>query len=403
MASFGDCLQERFGKSVMRGNPMSNTLLIISLSPLRRDPRVLKQINLFKDRYKVITCGYGPAPDGVAGHVQIAEELVGWPRDPKRLALRRYLDVYWSVLGVAEAYRHLRGQRFGAILANDLNTLPLALSLESEHGVHADLHEFGPKEHFDKPAWRILVAPYMRWICSTYLGQAASVTTVSDGIARQYRLDYGVDAKVVTNAAPYVSMEPRPTTDRIRLIHSAGGQRYRKIEDIIEAFRNAPRGLELDLIVMPNEPDYVAELRELAAGIPAVNFREPVPYDRLVETVAEYDVAIAYLPPTNFNLAQALPNKFFEAVQARTGLIIGPSPAMQELLERHGLGATARDFTTVALSEVLASLTPELVDGWKQNAHAAAAELSSEHQNRGWDEAIGALFCPSGTAADSAR
>jgi len=370
------------------------SLLILSLSPLRSDPRVLKQINLFRDKYRVTTCGYGDAPDGVAAHVEIDAGCIGWPRDPKRLALRRYRDVYWSVAGVAEAYRHLRWRSFDAVLANDLNTVPLALSLDSRRGVHADLHEFGPKEHFDKPAWRVLVAPYMRWLCRTYLPRAASVTTVSEGIARQYGLDYGVRAAVVTNAAPYVEKSPRPTGSTIRLIHSAAGQRYRKIEDIIEAFRGIRPGIELDLIVMPNEPGYVAELRQLAEEVPAVRFRDPVPYEQLLDTIAEYDVAIAYLPPTNFNLAQALPNKFFEAVQARTGLIIGPSPAMVELLERHGLGAVAGDFSSASLRAVLDSLTPELVDGWKQRADEAAKVLSAEYQSRGWETAIGALLAP---------
>ncbi|NKX49456.1 glycosyltransferase family 4 protein [Arthrobacter deserti] len=374
-------------------------MLILSLSPLRRDPRVLKQINLFRGRYRVITCGYGPAPDGVAEHVEIDPACIGWPRDPKRLALRRYRDVYWNVAGVAEAYRLLRSRRFGAVLANDLNTVPLALSLDSTHGVHADLHEFGPKEHFDKPAWRALVAPYMRWLCRTSLPRAASVTTVSAGIARQYGLDFGVQAAVVTNAAPYVRKQPRPTGSTIRLIHSTAGQRYRRIEDIIEAFRGIRSGIELDLIVMPNEPGYVDELRRLAGQVPAVRFRDPVPYEQLVDTVAEYDVAIAYLPPTNFNLAQALPNKFFEAVQARTGLIIGPSPAMVELVRRHGLGAVARDFSTAGLREVLDSLTPELVDGWKQHADQAAEVLSAEYQSRGWETAVAALLDP---AADRA-
>jgi hypothetical protein len=368
------------------------SLLILSLSPLRSDPRVLKQINLFRDRYRVTTCGFGPAPEGVAGHVELDRALPSWPRDPQRLLLRRYQEVYWSIAAVAEARRLLRGQTFDAVLANDANTLPLALSLDPARGVHADLHEFAPKEHFNKPAWRILVAPYVRWLCRTYLPQAASVTTVSAGIARQYGQDFGVAAGVVTNAAPYTEREPRPTQLPLRLIYSSAGQRYRKIETIIEAMRGTPEHVELDLIVMPNEPAYVAELVELGRTVPRVRFRDPVPYTQLVDTVAEYDVSISVIPPTNFNLAHALPNKFFEAVQGRTGLVIGPSPAMQELLERYDLGAVTRNFSADALREVLVSLTPGQVDQWKQHAHKAARELSSEHQNLGWERAVAALL-----------
>lgn len=367
-------------------------LLILSLSPLRSDPRVLKQINLFQDKYDVVTCGFGAAPDGVEDHVELAAGLPSWPRDPKGLLKRRYRQVYWNIAAVAEANRLLRGRRFDAVLANDANTLPLALSLDSVRGVHADLHEFAPKEHFNKPAWRLLVAPYVRWVCRTFLPQAKSVTTVSDGIARQYGHDFGVEAAVVTNAAPYADLAPKPTSRPIRLIYSSAGQRYRRIEDIISAMDGAPEGLELDLIVMPNEPAYVDELRRQAEPLANVRFRKPVLYSELVRTISDYDVSISVIPPTNFNLANALPNKFFEAVQARTALIIGPSPAMQDLLERHGLGAVTEDFSAAALRKVLLGLTPEQVDQWKKNAHHAAEELSSEYQNRGWERAIDALF-----------
>ncbi|EMY35667.1 hypothetical protein D477_003193 [Arthrobacter crystallopoietes BAB-32] len=367
-------------------------MLIVSLSPLRSDPRVLKQINLFRDKYDVVTCGFGAAPDGVSRHFEIESGLPSWPRDPKRLLQRQYRQVYWNIAAVAEAYRLLRGQRFDAVLANDANTLPLAMSLDAVHGVHADLHEFAPKEHYNKPAWRILVAPYVRWVCRTFLPQARSVTTVSDGIAEQYGRDFGVAATVVTNAAPYAEKVPRPTGRPIRLIYSSAGQRYRRIEDIISAMDAASGELELDLIVMPNEPAYVDELRRQAEPLPNVRFREPVPYDQLVDTVSEYDVSISVIPPTNFNLANALPNKFFEAVQARTAVIIGPSPAMQALVERHRLGAVTEGFSAAALRKVLQELTPEQVDGWKQNAHRAAQELSSEYQNRGWERAVDALF-----------
>ena len=199
------------------------SLLILSLSPLRSDPRVLKQISLFRDKYRVFTCGFGPAPDGVAGHFELDTALASWPRDPQRLALRRYVDVYWNIAAVAQARKLLRGQQFDAVLANDTNTVPLALGLEPRHGVHADLHEFAPKEHFNKPAWRVLVAPYVRWLCRTYLPAARSVTTVAEGIAEQYTKDFGVAASVVTNAAPYADKQPRPTGDKIRMIYSSAG------------------------------------------------------------------------------------------------------------------------------------------------------------------------------------
>jgi hypothetical protein len=111
-------------------------------------------------------------------------------------------------------------------------------------------------------------------------------------------------------------------------------------------------------------------------------------------------VSIVFLPPTNFNLANALPNKFFEAVQARLGVIVGPSPAMVSLVREYGFGTVTEDFTTDALTATLKSLTPELVSGWKQAAHEAAHALSAEQQVKLWETSI-ARISDGGVAAHS--
>lgn len=364
------------------------SLLILSFSPLRSDPRVLKQVELFKDKYRVVTCAYGAAPDGVAEHYALPEDSRGWPSDKVGLISRQYQKVYDGLPAVQAARAILPKGHFDIILANDLNTLPLALELDAKLGVHSDLHEFAPREKEDNLKWRVFIAPFMRWLCKRYLSSAASVTSVSQGIADEYLKDYGTPTGVVTNAAPYAEGTVTPVGDKVRLIHSAAGQRYRKLENFIEAMKDAPEWLTLDMIVMPNEPDYVAELKAQAASVPSIKFRDPVPYKELVATLSEYDVSVVFLPPTNFNLKNALPNKFFEAVQARIGLIVGPSPAMVGLVKEHGLGAITEDFSAESLRKTLVSLTPETISGWKRAADAAAKPLSAESQVVVWQEAI---------------
>lgn len=374
--------------------PPRPSLLILSISNITSDPRVLKQVVLFRDEYDVTTCGQGPAPDGVVAHIELPLDARGWVDDKSALLTRQYTRAYWNIQGVAAARRLLPIGAFDAIIANDLNTVPLALSLKPHKGVHADLHEFAPREREDNLQWRLFVAPFLRWLCRRFLPQVTSATTVAAGIAAEYEKDYGVHFGVVTNAAPYSERQPRPVGDPVRLFHSAAGQRQRHLENFIEVMRDAPAGVELDLIVMPNEPDYVEELKQLGADVPALHFRDPVPYAELVDVVAGYDVSLNFLPPVSFNHAHSLPNKFFEAVQARIGLIIGPSPEMVSLLDQYGLGIVADDFEVASLRKAISSITPELVASWKSAAHAAARALSAEEQNSGWSTPIEALLRP---------
>jgi glycosyltransferase involved in cell wall biosynthesis len=142
---------------------------------------------------------------------------------------------------------------------------------------------------------------------------------------------------------------------------------------------------------MPNEPAYLASLEASAAAIPSVRILPPVPFAELMDTVAAYDVALAFQRPTTFNIRYAVPNKFFEAVQARTAVVVGPAPELEAVVERHGFGVVTEDFTAEALAAALRSLTPERVAGLKQAAHAAAWELSAENCAQPWVDAVDAM------------
>ncbi|MET0304414.1 MAG: glycosyltransferase family 1 protein, partial [Microbacteriaceae bacterium] len=139
---------------------------------------------------------------------------------------------------------------------------------------------------------------------------------------------------------------------------------------------------------------YLAELRDRAAASARLTLHDPVPYARLSATLNAHDVGIHLLPPVNFNNAMALPNKLFDYVQARLGVLIGPSPAMAEYVERYGFGRVAADFTVEALAREIEALSIASVVRYKAASDAAARELSSEAQVAFWDAAISRLGQP---------
>src|SRR5699024_6195734 len=131
---------------------------------------------------------------------------------------------------------------------------------------------------------------------------------------------------------------------------------------------------------------YIDELRDLAEsqGAGAISIEDPVPFDRIVPTLASYDVGVYVCPPTNFNLRYSLPNKLFEFVQARLGVVSGPSEDMRFYVDEHGFGVVSRDFTVPAQVETLRQLTPELVDELKARADVAAPKLDSAKLSDPW-------------------
>lgn len=366
-------------------------LLIISFSTIVSDARVLKQVELFSQDYDVVTCGYGPTPAGVVEHFSIPDEHVYWKRSQFYTLVRAYSRAYWSSPAVRWAKDSLRGQSFDCILADDIDSVGLALSLNPTYGVHADLHEYSPREKEDVTRWRWFVAPYMRWQVRHFATQAKSSTTVGQHIAEEYRRCFGINPTVVTNATPYVSLSPSDVHEPLAIVHSGAARDDRFLEIMIEAVRRFPDRFTFDLYLTPNNPAYLETLRASVKDDQHINVHDAVPYRELVRTLNAYDIGLHLLPPVNFNNLWALPNKFFDFIQARLALVIGPSPEMKRLVDEYRLGLVADNFTVEALADTLSQLTPETVKAMKKNSHAAAHDLSAESTMKGWQEAIRAL------------
>lgn len=379
-----------------------STVLLLSFSPLERDPRVTRQLRLLAGRYRVITCGYGPAPEGAAEHIRIPDELKPWRASYKPTALmqelRLHRRLYFGaprITYVQEAVRELGG--VDIVLANDVFAVPLAVALAPRLGVHADLHEYSPGQGHGR-RWQRRTRPFLEWACRTYLPQVNSITTTAPGFAAEYKSVFGVDCDVVPNATRYrPNLAPTATGSTIRMVHAGAAGRPRRLEIMIDAVTqiNArePGRFELDLYLVPGDANYIEELRT-RAGDPAatgVQLRDPVAFEELVPMMHRYDAGIFICPPTTFNLLHTLPNKIFEFVQARLALVISPNPSMRPIVDEHGVGVVADGYETADLVEVLDALTPADVDLYKAASHAAAEELSAEKLSGPWVDGIAAI------------
>lgn len=369
------------------------SLMILSFSPLVADARILKQISLFSSRYEITTVGHGPKPAGATHHFQVPDDVRAWWWDGKPLRLRAYSWAYWHNEGVAWVRRNVPRGTVDAIIANDLEAAGVALWLAPRNGVHADLHEYAPRQNDQYPKWNFWVRPFMEWMVRTYVRKAASVTTVGDHIAREYEAQFGLkNVGVVPNAAPYASsLRPTAVSRPLRLVHSGAARAERGLENHIDAVAGI-EGVTLDLYLTQNTTDYFRELKLRASKTANVRVLDPVPYSELVSTLNTYDVGLYSLPPVNFNTTWAVPNKIYDFIQARLALIIGPSPEMAAVVDAHGLGIVASDFGVESLRAAIRSVTPGQVAMMKERSSKAAKPLSAEAQMAAWDTALSALL-----------
>ena len=372
-------------------------ILCISFSPISTDARVLRQLNVLAEFGEVTTLGYGPTPTGVTAHLEVDRGAASLPQTVSgvlRLALRQHRSVELTAPGEHAAVALLAGEApFDLVVANDARALPLAFSVAGTVPVWADLHEWAREENTASAAWRLLVAPYMDALCHRYLQRAAAVTAVNQSIAELYRERYGIMPGVVRNAIAEQPLIPSAVDgDQVRLVHSGIAVPERNLEALIDATAALDKRFTLDLYLMGDESGYLGQLRRRAAGVPRVSIHPPVPPAALPATLNAYDLGVYLLPIASLNHQLMLPNKFFDFVQARLGVLISPATETSALIEKHDLGPRLLDHSVAGHVAALSALSPDDVRRYKQNAHAAAGALSSEADQRVMRETLTRLL-----------
>ena len=356
-------------------------LLILSHTRASSDPRVFRQLTGLGGEFE-ITLAALDAPPGYEG--------VFFPFSSRVRGMVSKL--WWAgnlLLGNSTPYLHkwqltgqdkLAARKFDIVLVNDLNPLPVAFDLAQGAPVIFDAHEYYPEEFSNSRLWRLLFSRHYLKLCEEYIPRCAAMTTVCPGLAELYQKHFGTRPTVIHNAPEYEALAPSaPLGEGIRLIHHGGASKDRRIEDMIALVDLLDERFTLDLMLV-GKGIYLDSLHSLAAKNPRIAWREPVSMREISSAINNYDLGLYILPPSNINNTYALPNKFFEFMQARLGIAIGPSPEMARLVKEHDLGVVAKDFSLPAMAEALNALTVEDIARFKQNSHQAARLFNAKNE-----------------------
>ena len=283
---------------------------------------------------------------------------------------------------------NLLSERADIVLAHDMSSLPLALQLKSEFGAKLvfDAHEYYPLEFEDSPEWVAGEQQYIEYLCGRFLRHVDLMYTVSSGLAQKYEDVFGIRGiKVITNAPAHRVLDPRPVDpDHIKMLHHGMAIKGRGLVENIEMMRHLDDRYSLDLMLVPSPGDmgFIEYLKDLASSDSRIRFIDPVPFDQIVPLVNGYDLMIISIPPVSFNNRHFLPNKFFESVQARVGLVIGPSVEMVGIVREHRIGIVSEGFDADSLAKAVKGLSPDDIFDLKRNCDGCALELSAESNMR---------------------
>lgn len=372
---------------------MDRTALIVSHSVLVSDPRIRRQIEwLVGAGWSVDTLGLGESPDPrVRRHYE-----VGAPPALLRTAAAKGIvssllppSTQFRLMVESRIPRDLRARaRAGAYRLVVINELEFAgwVRDTSIFGpgrptrVHLDLHEYHPEKPRVTTLRGRLTARRARWTRALIAHPAyASRSTVARAIADLYAEELGIPAPaLVRNSPSREQLDPSPVDPaRIRLLFHGMASRVRGLNEIVEAMRLLPERFEMTFVLTPNGT-VIDELAAAIEGMPNVRIIEAFAMQDIARRVNDYDLEIIFYPPRSINYRFSLPNKFFEAVQGRVGVVIGESPMMAELVREHGNGVIVDGWEPADLARTLEQLDARGIDEVKQAAHRAADVLNAE-------------------------
>jgi hypothetical protein len=381
-------------------------IVIYSESDLSRDPRVLRQIRVLSEEHCVIPVGYNPPsyrfPNsfdlscivpptiGNVKHILRTIQKFDFSIVGARLLLALFRRFGASWLGHAvydwlihrRIRRRMRRIKFQLIIGNDLSSLRLLSGMKRGILRIYDAHEYSPGQ-FDLSNTNTARVRYVRRTIRKHIHKVDAVTTVAPGIAYLYERVYGISKPyIVTNAAEYQDLQPTSLEhERIRMVHHGIAVRSRQIELMINTAKQLDSRFILDLYLLSRDDDYLKELKISAKDYENINFQDPVPANDLPRVLNRYDIGLYILPPTNLNQLHALPNKFFDFIQARLAIAVGPSREMARIVCEHGIGVVASDFSSRAMKSCLSNLTSDEIMRFKYNSHRQAFQLSAEVQS----------------------
>jgi len=166
---------------VQKTEPLSmekKRVLIISYGPLAADPRIKRQVKALKDLFSITTLAYSAMNDDEI----IFEQIYTLPPFSLSRKLKRFFQLitgkfdrfYWDD-GKKKIAEKFIEQKFAVVIANDFQTLPLALAIAGKTGkVYFDAHEYHPQEWEDNLKWNLLYKKYVGYLCKTYIPKASA-------------------------------------------------------------------------------------------------------------------------------------------------------------------------------------------------------------------------------------
>ncbi len=367
-------------------------ICIISFSDLKCDPRVRRQINSLKDKYKIVTLGLKKSEINGITEFVLPSKRSSLSKIRSRITFiialifknlyYEYIELKYPINSI---FKILPEKKFDLVIANGLDALIIADRIAYKYNAKIlfDAHEYEPMRIEGQLFDILFINRYKEFLCRKYIPSTEYITTVSSGIANVFNKNYSVNPEVILNVPKYKKINlKKVNSNHINLIHHGLAHPSRNLENLINLMPFLEERFYLTFMLVKRNINYFNYLKELSDRIcpGRIAFREPVPFYEIIPTISEYDIELIIYGSNSVNIIHALPNKFFESIMAGLALVIGPSPEMKNIVEKYNCGLVSNSCNTTEIASLINKLSPEEIMKKKEASLKVATTLNAEEE-----------------------
>lgn len=366
------------------------SVLILSGGGLNKAPRVIKEINALKEKYQVIFAGRVDVE--VFDGCKLVALKFSRPSCNLRLInfhlkypsyVRKFFSFFiWFYLRITfhkiksfesyslDDYEMLRKNYYDIIIIHSPDLMKLGFKLKKENTkIVFSAHEYYPEEFNDNKFVKY-TKPYYEYICKKYLPKVDLIFSPSQSIADLYRKSFrNLNSLVMFNTHDFKNLHPYPVQRcSIKIIHHGICIPQRDTEFLLKVALILGEKYELNLMLIDNDKEYYNSIIEKARWIKNVKILSPQPYKNLISFINNFDIFLIHLPPENINHYYCLPNKLFDAIQARLCIVSSPLKDVSDFIIKHDLGKVSKEFTPESVAETIISLSDSEIFSYKENS-----------------------------------
>lgn len=268
------------------------------------------------------------------------------------------------------------------IIIEDITLLPLGLEykkINPKIKLIIDLREYYPLE-YENPKWLSRFGSFFYFLCKNYLKYVDSALCVSDEISKKYKEEFNIDCEIFYSFPPFHNIDPSVISKPISLIYHGFLSTDRNSQNLIEMAKLLDKRYHLYIMSLSNQANFLESLR--AQKSENISFIPPVPMNEIITFTQKFDIGLLTLSPNSFNNANAMPNKFFEYIQARLGVISTPIKSLKGWIDQYRFGKCAQGFEAKDIAQCLNSLQNEEILNFKISSHKIAKQCSMDKNQK---------------------